>query len=61
MDKAMATKKNNRRRAIILNHMFTRNYLGDNIGHEIIILFSDDKRKQYIYTSVRYKEPLCNR
>ena len=42
-------------------HMFIGIYLEDNIGHEIIILFSDDKRKQYIYTSVRYKEPLCNR
>ena len=37
------------RNAIILNHMFTGNYLEDNIGHEIINLFSDDKGEQYIY------------
>lgn len=34
---------------IILNHMFTGKYLNENIGHEIINLFSDDKGEQYIY------------
>lgn len=35
--------------AIIINHMFTGNYLNHNIGHEIINLFSDDKGRNYIY------------
>lgn len=34
---------------IILNHMFTGNYLEDNIGHEIINLFRADNDKHYIY------------
>ena len=34
---------------IILNHMFTGKYLNENIGHEIVNLFSDDNDKQYIY------------
>lgn len=54
----MGAKKNNRKRAIILNHMFTGNYLEDNIGHEIVNLFSDDERKQYIYLC---KDGLFNR
>ena len=36
-------------KAIILNHMFTGDYLNDNIGHEIINLFVDDSGKNYIY------------
>lgn len=38
-----------KKNVIILNHMFTGNYLQDNIGHEIINLFSDDNGDQYIY------------
>lgn len=37
------------RNVIILNHMFTGNYLSNNIGHEIINLFSADDGRQYIY------------
>ena len=37
------------RSAIVLNHMFTGNYLNENIGHEIINLFSADNGRQYIY------------
>ena len=48
----MAT--NNKRNAsekkvIILNHMFTGDYLNDNIGHEIVNLFADDNGVNYIY------------
>ncbi len=40
----------NVRSAIVLNHMFTGDYLNDNIGHEIVNLFSsDDNGKHYIY------------
>lgn len=42
----MAKKKE---KAIILNHMFTGNYLVDNIGHEVINLFADDSGRNYIY------------
>ena len=35
--------------AIIINHMFTGNYLEDNIGHEIINLFKADNDNHYIY------------
>ena len=35
--------------AIILNHMFTGNYLDKNIGHEIINLFADDYGRNFIY------------
>lgn len=38
-----------KKKVIILNHMFTGNYLQSNIGHEIINLFSDDNGKQYVY------------
>ena len=38
-----------KKKAIILNHMFTGDYLNDNIGHEIINLFADDNGKNYIY------------
>ena len=34
---------------IIINHMFTGDYLNDNIGHEIINLFKDDNGENYIY------------
>lgn len=34
---------------IIINHMFTGNYLNDNIGHEIINLFKADDNENYIY------------
>lgn len=34
---------------IILNHMFTGDYLDGNIGHEIINLYDDDKGDRYIY------------
>jgi hypothetical protein len=39
----------NKQRPIILNHMFTGGYLGDNIGHEIINLFKADDGNNYIY------------
>lgn len=39
----------NVRSAIILNHMFTGNYLQDNIGHEVINLFLDDNAQHYVY------------
>ena len=35
--------------AIILNHMFTGDFLNKNIGHEVINLFADDKGDNYIY------------
>ena len=35
--------------AIILNHMFTGDYLYDNIGHEVVNLFKDDAGDNYIY------------
>lgn len=35
--------------AIILNHMFTGDYLDKNIGHEVINLFRADDNKHYIY------------
>lgn len=38
-----------KKRAIIFNHMFTGDFLNDNIGHEVINLFVDDKEKHYIY------------
>lgn len=34
---------------IVLNHMFTGDYLVENIGHEIINLYDDDKGDHYIY------------
>jgi len=34
---------------IVINHMFSGNYLEDNIGHEIINLFKDDEGVNYIY------------
>lgn len=37
------------KKAIILNHMFTGNFLNKNIGHEVINLFTDDKQKNFIY------------
>ena len=36
-------------KAIILNHMFTGNFLNKNIGHEVINLFTDDKGNNFIY------------
>ena len=47
----MATKKqkSSKKKAIILNHMFTGDYLNNNIGHEIINLFADDNGINYIY------------
>lgn len=36
-------------KAIILNHMFTGDYLVDNIGHEVINLFADDFDRNFIY------------
>ena len=42
----MAIKK---KKAIILNHMFTGDYLVDNIGHEVINLFADDDERNFIY------------
>lgn len=38
-----------KKKAIILNHMFTGDYLNDNIGHEIVNLFADDNGVNYIY------------
>ena len=38
-----------KKKAIILNHMFTGDFLNDNIGHEVINLFVDDKEKHYVY------------
>ena len=35
--------------AIILTRMYAGEYLKNNIGHEIINLFRDDKGKNYIY------------
>lgn len=35
--------------AIILNHMFTGDYLNDNLGHEVINLFKADDKQNYIY------------
>ena len=37
------------KKAIILNHMFTGDFLNKNIGHEVINLFADDKQKNFIY------------
>lgn len=34
---------------IVLTHMFTGDYLMDNIGHEIINLYDDDSGDHYIY------------
>ena len=34
---------------VVINRMFTGNYLVDNIGHEIINLFRADDGKNYIY------------
>ena len=34
---------------IVINHMFTGKYLNQNIGHEIINLFSDDYERNYVY------------
>ncbi len=34
---------------IMINHMFTGDYLDDNIGHEIINLFQTDDNQNYIY------------
>lgn len=42
-------KNTSKKKAIILNHMFTGDYLNDNIGHEIINLFADDNGNNYIY------------
>lgn len=39
----------NKQRPIILNHMYSGEYLGDNIGHEIINLFKADDGNNYIY------------
>lgn len=39
----------NKRKAIILNHMFTGDFLNKNIGHEVINLFSDDEGYNFIY------------
>ena len=38
-----------KQRPIILNHMYSGEYLGDNIGHEIINLFKADDGNNYIY------------
>lgn len=35
--------------AIVLNRMFTGDYLEDNIGHEVINLFKSDNGKFYLY------------
>lgn len=40
---------NNKKKAIILNHMFTGDFLNKNIGHEVINLFPDDKGENFIY------------
>ena len=37
------------KKAIILNHMYTGDYLDKNIGHEIINLFADDSERNFIY------------
>ena len=37
------------RHVIILNHMFTGDYLNNNLGHEVINLFRDDNQKNNIY------------
>ena len=37
------------RHVIILNHMFTGDYLNNNLGHEVINLFRDDKQQNNIY------------
>ena len=42
-------KKRALRKAIILNHMFTGDFLNKNIGHEVINLFADDNGDNYIY------------
>ena len=39
----------NKQRPIILNHMYSGEYLGDNIGHENINLFKADDGNNYIY------------
>lgn len=38
-----------KKKAIILNHMFTGDFLNENIGHEVINLFVDDQGEHYIY------------
>jgi len=35
--------------AIVLNRMFTGDYLEENIGHEVINLFKSDNGKYYLY------------
>lgn len=37
------------KKEIVLNKMFVGSYLNDNIGHEIINLYKDDKGDNYIY------------
>lgn len=37
------------RHVIILNHMFTGDYLNNNLGHEVINLFRDDNKQNNIY------------
>ena len=38
--------KSNKKNVIIFNHMFTGNYLANNIGHEVINLFAADDDKK---------------
>lgn len=38
-----------RKSVIILNHMFTGDYLNENLGHEVINLFKADDKQNYIY------------
>ena len=41
--------KNKDQQIIILNFMFSGDYLEDNIGHEIINMYKSDSKKQYVY------------
>ncbi len=45
----MANETNNNNEAIVLNRMFTGDYLEENIGHEVINLFKSDNGKCYLY------------
>ena len=42
-------KKEQKQNVIIFNHMFTGDYLNDNLGHEVINLFKADDGANYIY------------
>lgn len=43
------TNEANNSEAIVLNRMFTGDYLEENIGHEVINLFKSDNGKYYLY------------